>query len=183
MPALNLAFVPNDSSAVYRVEVSGYKDPFDSPRLEYEPNDCQIVSLSQHSGGVHIMHPLPSNCYYCPQDPQHVANALGPLAKRIIQTVSNYHLSDSASARTCALTIMAWYLIDNNADTIQFTPNMRFDDDDHEIWAVVFVFRNLWILSPHLSDYAVHAYLMAFYSLISILNSYGFIIQTSKFPE
>jgi len=83
MSGFDLAFISKDSPVVYRVEVSGYENPFDSPRYAYDPDTGgaggagEIVYLSQDPGSVHVMQPLPRECFYCPQYPQHVGNALG----------------------------------------------------------------------------------------------------------
>jgi len=82
----------------------------------------------------------------------------------------------------CAVTMMGWYLIDDDAHISRLSNDVDFTDVDGLVWAVLAVLRNYHALKPRLSGIAMRTYLDCVRKLASILRDHGVTVRGGDGP-
>jgi hypothetical protein len=81
-----------------------------------------------------------------------------------------------------ALTMIGWYLIDDDASIKHLHTNFNFAEIDVAIWATLAAVRNMWGLTAHMSSAALDDYLECFHHLVGLLEQHGVTVRTPRRP-
>jgi len=171
MPLIAPPFIPNDSAYIYRVCTPGHPHTFQAPK--WARDDAEVVYPLQDESENYTMtlSPLKEEHF---EGVERLAAILEEQAKWTYIAVewSKGFIMNSM----CAVSIMAWHLIDDEA-SITHLCNTRsgtdFRDPYCAVWTTLAVFRNSHALRNHLSDDAKHDYLHCYTELGNILQQYG----------
>jgi hypothetical protein len=174
MPPLPSAFVSTDSPIIYKVKVEGQPDSFDTPR-ERDNDTREVVHLS--NAHALNMRPFPVKSYRDHIVFKEYAIQLAMKAADVSDLVFRY--ARSSHSLVCAITMLAWHLVDDDANILQFSKDVDFTKIDVAIWAVLAVFRHMWHLHDDMSEDAMNRYLDCFCRLVGILNLHNVTVRVS----
>jgi hypothetical protein len=138
-----------------------------------------------HRSGYHVMRMQPlSDLHHLHSDlPRLCAHIFERKATRVRDTVFNHPPSENP--RICFFSMVAWYLIDDDAGLVPFHRkrlSMNFTIIDVAVWAALLAFRNLHVIRTHMSNEAVSAYTDCFDKLVNVLKLQGCIVHSSYTP-
>ena len=172
MPTITPAFMPKDSTTVYKVCIDN-QDPFKAPKA----GPGRPVTPFQ--GGTTVclmeMEPLPEKSYNFLEPLQRPALLLEHNAMQVTDVISTCPIAQHKYM--CALAMMAWYLIDDDANIMLLSDKLDFSSIDVAVWAVLAVFRNVVVLRPdYLSRGALSKYMNCFHQLVGLLNTFNVVV-------
>jgi hypothetical protein len=181
MPAITPAFIPKDSTKVYKVWVEGYPEPFEAPMRADADIFRDVVHPFQNLSGSYTLElePISIKHYDDPQALWRPAIILESYATKVSSVV--FTSPESIHDIMCAYTMLAWHLVDDKASIMRFCEGFNFSLDV-SIWAVVAVFRNWWALQAHLSEVAMNKYTNCLCQLIGILIFHDVVVHPSFEP-
>lgn len=171
MPTITPAFIPTDSKTVYKVCIDG-QDPFKAPKA----GPGRPVTPFQGGTSVCLMEmePLPNKSYNFLEPLQRPALLLEHNAAQVTEAISTCRLSQHPYV--CALVMLAWYFIDDDANIMFLSDKLNFAEVDVAVWAVLAVFRNTVALRDHLSRDALARYINCFHQLVGLLNTFNVVV-------
>jgi len=121
------------------------------------------------------MKPLPEKSYNFLEPLQRPALLLEHNAMQVTDVISTCPISQHD--HVCALAMMAWYLIDDDANIMFLSDKLDFTKIDVAVWAVLAVFRNVVVLrSDYLSRSALSKYTNCFHQLVGLLNTFNVVV-------
>jgi hypothetical protein len=173
MAAIDLPFIQSDSPHVYHVRTPGHTYGFYAPM---DPrSDAEAVYPFRDSSGAYFMDINPANPEALEDsEARRLAGILEPVAKWVRFAIDYY--KDFFINSFCAASIMAWYLIDDEASIARLCDTcdyMDYNDPYTAVWATFAVFRNSHSIRDHLSNDAKLKYLHCYTELGHILQLYG----------
>jgi len=167
--------MPTDSKTVYKVSIDG-QEPFKAPKA----GPGRPVTPFQSGSSVCLMEmePLPRHSYNFLEPLERPALLLEHNAARVTEVMSTCRLSQQGYV--CALVMLAWYFIDDDANIMLLYDKLNFAETDVAVWAVLAVFRNIVALRDHLSRDALARYINCFHQLVGLLNHFN-VVVTHRF--
>ena len=187
MPRIAPAFVPKDSTSIYRVWVRGNPEAFEAPIFPLGPfseGGEAVHPFWDRSGGYTVMmYALsPEHCRYY-EALRRGAAILEAKADRVYYTIFTHSREDKD--HQAALIMMAWYLADDDASIMRLPDcdEVSFNMTDVAVWAAVAFVRNMWALHSYLSKEAFHRYLSCYYELVLVLRLRGVRLHTRDHPK
>jgi len=183
MPAIAPAFVQDDSKTVYRVSIDGHVYPFDAPVRADAGRKVVKPFQTRSDACIMKMEPLPQKAYNLFAPLQRMGTVLEHNATQVTSVISTFGLREQD--HVCALVMIAWYLIDDDANIMNISDKLDFTRLDVAVWAVLAVFRNVVGLRPrYLSHSAASKYINCFHQLVGLLNTFNVVVtHASHHPE
>ena len=172
MPTITPAFIPEDTKTVYKVCIDD-QEPFKAPKA----GPGRPVKPFQGGTTVCLMEmgPLPEKSYNFLEPLERPALLLEHNAMQVTDVISTCPVSQHN--HVCALVMMAWYLIDDDANIMLLSDKLDFTKIDVAVWAVLAVFRNVVVLrSDYLSRSALSKYMNCFHQLVGLLNTFNVVV-------
>jgi len=176
-------FISDNTTGMFVAHLNGlfFRAPINN--LAYPPGE--VVRPFQGRSGHHVMRmqPLSDMHYIGSTLPFQCAQTLNDRAKVVEHTVYYYPLS--VNARLCFLTMIAWYLVDDEASLYAFNRRRhfhKFKDIDVAVWAVVLTFRNFHVLKKHLTNEASRLYASSLEELVRSLRRENCTVHMSYEP-
>jgi len=170
------AFVPVDSACVYRIRLGDgfqYESPMHVFRL---PRETVCPFLDQGGNPSMTMYSLSSeHCRYH-EALRRGAAFLEAYANGVRNVIFSF--PGTSEGHMCALTMIGWHLIDDNASIKHLHTNFNFAEIDVAVWATLATVRNMWALKPYISGRALNDYLECFNHLVSLLKQHGVTVHT-----
>ena len=180
---INPKFVRKGASCAFSVWPPNSPHVYETPH-RWRAHGCEVERLYRDRSGAHsmAMYPLsPEHCRYHEYLQQ---------GATILETYANsvhYKIFTRPWDRDylCALTMMAWYLADDDASIMRFcdmSHKLDFSDISVAVWATVAFTRNMWALRERFSDLTLRRYLDNYYHLVNAINLQGVDLRTSSHP-
>jgi len=178
-----MAFVPTENTSYYVARIDGYV--CSAPEMARPDPSRETVYPFKDPSGYHVLHmqPLGPEHYLNSNLPHDCAELFERKATDVWERIFSFPTSNTHDF--CFLIMMAWYLIDDETNLASFSKHctqLRLWFIDHEIWAVIVVFRNFHVLRNHMSSDATSRYIDCFDRLVSVLENHGCIVHSSYTP-
>jgi hypothetical protein len=171
MAAVDPPFVPEDSAVVYCVSAPKHKHTFHAPVSPRSDAEAVWPFRDGDGGTTMTMSALASEHF---EGVEAHAVILENRAKWVHFMVMS--CKDLCAKFMCAVAVMAWYLIDDDASLtrlIDTAPDIDFRGIHFAVWTVLAEFRNSHALRHHLSDEAKQKYLDCYTEVVDNLGAYG----------
>ena len=174
MSSLPAAFIPADCPVIYKVWVEGEPNSFDTSKTE--PGDPRTIV---HLSNAHAleMRPFPIKSYRDLITFKETAIQLNARANDVNDVISK--CISSNHSLVCATAMLAWHLIDSDANPLQLSNKLDFKAVNVAVWAVLGVFRCMWHFYDYMSEQAMSTYLDCFYRIVGVLNLYNVTVHVS----
>jgi len=178
-----MAFIPTENTPFYKVHIDGYVSQ--APMMATSDPSRKTVYPFKDPSGYHVLHMQPLGPEHYPDFT--LLHDCAELLERKATDVWNgiFSFSTSNTHEFCFLIMMAWYLVDDETSLASFSEHctqLRLWFIDHEIWAVIVVFRNFYALRDYMSSDATSHYTDCFDRLVSVLENHGCIVHSSYTP-
>jgi hypothetical protein len=181
------AFIPLDTTCVYRVEFYRLREVFEAPprRLGRHMEERETVYPFLDCSGKHTMSLYSLSRELCRY---HDALRRGAVILEAQANCAFYTLFMNHGENTDFLAanfMIGWYLADDDAGIGRLADKWHdflFSDTDTAVWTCVAFIRNRWGLEPYLSHEAVSTYLDCYYRFVSLLRIHGVRLHTSRNP-
>jgi len=169
MAAIDPPFVRSDRPYVYHVRTPGHTYAFFAPM--WPRSDAEPVYPFRDRFGAYFIDLNPATPEIDESEARRLAATLEPQAKWVYFAVERYKFTLMESF--CAVAVMAWHLIDDDASITRLCSDADFCDPYTAVWATFAVFRNSHSIRDHMSNDAKLKYLHCYTELGHMLQRYG----------
>ena len=173
MPSLPAAFVPTDSSVVYKVWVEGNANSFDTAETEHDSRE--VVHLS--NAHTLTLRPYPVKSYMDHLAFKKFARLLNTRVNDVNDTI--FGCTSSNHSLVCATAMLAWHLIDTDANPLNLSKELNFKPLNVAVWVVLGVFRCMWHFLDILSEQTMNTYIDCFYRIVGVLKLHNVSVHVS----
>jgi len=178
-----MAFIPTENTPYYVAHIDRHFCT--APEMAAPDPSRETVYPFQDDSGYHTLHMQPLGPEHCPDSTllHDCAELLERKATDVWKGI--FGMSTSNTHHFCFLIMMAWYLVDDETSLASFLEDctqLRLWFIDHEVWAVIVVFRNFYALRDYMSSDATSQYTDCFDRLVTVLENHGCIVHSSYTP-